>query len=245
MRVYDGSAYSIGKWPVHDIVSRRGRYDVSRKILAAVIITGIVCAAAGPLSAQEAAKGGAGAGAHRLYREGARGWREKRPDMVGPLDSGVRRAVSRTVRTSGMADGYGRNETNLDQLRADFHYRLNRPRKPFPGRSSGSIISSAAPRRRFHSGQLLVMPFTPAYASGKLAKMPDGTNEEMNRKLNEAERLLELCARKETMGRAWWKHLLGVAVNGAGSVIIWQCQKGKDPGRTRSSASRPAWRCSR
>lgn len=31
------------------------------------------------------------------------------------------------------------------------------------------------------------------------------------------------------MGRAWWKHLLGVAVNGAGSVIIWQCQKGKDP----------------
>ena len=78
-------------------------------------------------------------------------------------------------------------------------------------------------------GMLLVMPFTPAYAPGKLAAMPEGDAEEIGRKLSEAERLLDLCARKERMGRAWWKHLLGAAVNAGGSIIIWRFQKGKDP----------------
>lgn len=78
-------------------------------------------------------------------------------------------------------------------------------------------------------GLLIIQPFTPAFAAGRLAVMPEGTPEEMNKKLTAAERLLEQSAKKERMGRAWWKHLLGVAVNGAGSVIIWQCQKGKDP----------------
>ncbi len=197
-----------------------------RRILAAVIITGIVCAAAGPLSAQEAAKGGP-ARERIAYIEKALVDGEKNAQIWWGLWIAAYAGLSAgQYALAGVADGYGRNETSLDQLRNDFHYR---PKSTFPRKEQWVNYLVGGAKATLSLGQLLVMPFTPAYASGRLAKMPNASNEEINRKLTEAERLLELCARKETMGRAWWKHLLGIAVNGAGSVIIWQCQKGKDP----------------
>lgn len=127
---------------------------------------------------------------------------------------------------SGMAGSYSRNETRSAQLRADFHLGK---KSTFPRKEQWVNYLVGGAKCTLSLGMLLVMPFTPAYAPGRLAAMPEGNNEEIGRKLTEAERLLELCARKEKMGRAWWKHLLGAGVNAAGSIIIWRCQKGRDP----------------
>lgn len=127
---------------------------------------------------------------------------------------------------SGMAGSYSRNETRSAQLRTDFHLGK---KSTFPRKEQWVNYLVGGAKCTLSLGMLLVMPFTPAYALGRLAAMPEGNNEEIGRKLTEAERLLELCARKEKMGRAWWKHLLGAGVNAAGSIIIWRCQKGRDP----------------
>jgi hypothetical protein len=121
---------------------------------------------------------------------------------------------------------YSRNETRLDQLRKDFHYGS---KSTFPKKEQWVNYLVGGVKSTLSLGMLLVMPFTPAYAPGRLAAMPEGTPEEITGKLIEAERLMEVCAGKERMGRAWWKHLLGVAVNGAGAIIIWQYQGGRDP----------------
>lgn len=197
-----------------------------RKMASAIIIMGIVCATAGPLSAQEAAKGGA-ARERIEYIEKALKEGEKNAQIWWGLWIAAYTGLAAGQYVfAGMADSYGRNETNLDQLRNDFHYH---PKSTFPRKEQWVNYLVGGAKATLSAGQLLVMPFTPAYASGMLARLPEGGPDEINKKLTEAERLLELCARKETQGRAWWKHLLGVAVNGAGSIIIWQCQKGKDP----------------
>jgi len=124
------------------------------------------------------------------------------------------------------AGEHSRNETRLDQMRKDFHCG---GRSAFPKKEQWVNYLVGGVKSTLSLGMLLVMPFTPAYAPGRLAAMPEGAPEEIIRKLSEAERLMEQCASKEKMGRAWWKHLLGAAVNGAGAVIIWQCQGGKYP----------------
>ena len=128
---------------------------------------------------------------------------------------------------AGVAGNYSRNESRSHQLRQDFHIGCNK--STFPRKEQWVNYLVGGVKCTLSMGMLLVMPFAPAYAPGKLASMPEGTDEEVGKKLTEAERLLELCARKEKMGRSWWKHLLGVGVNAAGSIIIWRCQKGKDP----------------
>lgn len=127
---------------------------------------------------------------------------------------------------AGVAWNHNEDFSRLDRIKDDFNMAS---KTTFPKKEQWVNYTVGATKSALSLGLLLVMPFTPAYAAGRLAEMPAGSDEEIARKLNEAERILEKCAKKETMGRAWWKHLMGIGVNAAGSIIIWQCQKGKDP----------------
>jgi hypothetical protein len=68
-------------------------------------------------------------------------------------------------------------------------------------------------------GALLLDPFTPATAPKELGRMPGGTAEERQAKLEKAEELLRKCARREASGRSWTTHLLNIGANAAGAVV--------------------------
>jgi hypothetical protein len=66
---------------------------------------------------------------------------------------------------------------------------------------------------------LLIDPFTPACAAGRLKALPESTPEERRAKLQEAEKLLRRCARREEDGRGLTTHLLNLGVNAAAGVV--------------------------
>lgn len=66
---------------------------------------------------------------------------------------------------------------------------------------------------------LLIDPFTPASASGRLRSLPESTPEERRVKLREAEDLLRRCARREEDGRSLMSHLMNLGVNAAAGVV--------------------------
>jgi hypothetical protein len=69
------------------------------------------------------------------------------------------------------------------------------------------------------AGNLLITPFSPAYAAGKLRPMPEGTPEERRAKLLKAEELLRQCARREEEGRGWKSHALNLGANAAAGLV--------------------------
>lgn len=68
-------------------------------------------------------------------------------------------------------------------------------------------------------GGLLIDPFVPATAPGRLRAMPEGTPEERRLKLQKAEELLRECAKREKEGRGWLTHLLNLGVNAAAGLV--------------------------
>ncbi len=212
-----------------------------RKMIAAAIITGITCMAAGPLSAQEAAKGGA-ARERIAYIEKALIDGEKNARIWWGLWIAAYAGLSAgQYALAGVADSYGRNESSLDQLRNDFHYR---PRSTFPRKEQWVNYLVGGAKATLSLGQLLVMPFTPAYASSRLAKMPDAGNEEINRKLTQAERLLELCAARKRWAAHGGSTCLALRSTVPEALLSGSARRGRIPGKTLSSVSRPAWPCS-
>lgn len=68
-------------------------------------------------------------------------------------------------------------------------------------------------------GSMLVDPFTPATAAGKLGRLPEGSPEERLAKLARAEELLRKCARRERRGRNVTTHVLSIGTNAAAAVV--------------------------
>jgi hypothetical protein len=68
-------------------------------------------------------------------------------------------------------------------------------------------------------GALLINPFTPATAPKELGRLPGGTAEERQVKLEKAEELLRKCARREASGRSLTTHLLNIGANAAGAIV--------------------------
>jgi hypothetical protein len=69
---------------------------------------------------------------------------------------------------------------------------------------------------------LLISPFVPARAPSRLESVPEGTPEERQAKLLQAEALLRECAKREKEGRGWLTHCLNLGVNvAAGLVTIY------------------------
>jgi hypothetical protein len=68
-------------------------------------------------------------------------------------------------------------------------------------------------------GALLIDPFTPATAPKELGRLPGGTAEERQAKLEKAEELLRKCAHREASGRSWTTHLLNIGANAAGAIV--------------------------
>jgi len=69
------------------------------------------------------------------------------------------------------------------------------------------------------AGNLLITPFSPAYAASKLRPMLEGTPEERRAKLEKAEELLRQCARREREGRGWKTHALNLGANAAAGLV--------------------------
>ena len=70
------------------------------------------------------------------------------------------------------------------------------------------------------AGQLIA-PMTPGYAPDRLKAIPEGNPELNRRKLEEAEKLLEVCALREKEGRSWKMHVLDGTVNLGCGMIVW------------------------
>lgn len=68
----------------------------------------------------------------------------------------------------------------------------------------------------------LTTPIHTGKDAKQLRLMPDFTPEEKMAKLAEAERLLELNAKKEKAGRSWKIHALNTAVNLGSGIITWK-----------------------
>lgn len=68
----------------------------------------------------------------------------------------------------------------------------------------------------------LITPLNTGKDAKKLKLMPDFTPEQRTAKLAEAERLLELNAMKEKLGRSWKVHALNTAVNLGSGLITWK-----------------------
>lgn len=66
---------------------------------------------------------------------------------------------------------------------------------------------------------LIIDPFVPAYAPGKLRRLPENTAEERRLKLLKAEELLRKCARREKSGRSLTTHLLNLGANAAAGIV--------------------------
>lgn len=66
---------------------------------------------------------------------------------------------------------------------------------------------------------LLIDPFAPASASGRLVRIPASTPEERRAKLLSAEELLRRCAERERKGRGLTTHLLNLGVNALAGVV--------------------------
>jgi hypothetical protein len=66
---------------------------------------------------------------------------------------------------------------------------------------------------------MLIDPFVPASAPGRLKSLPETTSEERRAKLEAAEDLLRRCARREREGRGWGTHLLNLGVNAAAGAV--------------------------
>jgi len=69
------------------------------------------------------------------------------------------------------------------------------------------------------AGNLLITPFSPAYAANRLRPLPEGTPEERRAKLEKAEELLRQCAQREKEGRAWKTHALNLGANAAAGLV--------------------------
>lgn len=67
-------------------------------------------------------------------------------------------------------------------------------------------------------GGLLIDPFVPACAVGRLRALPESTPEERLTKLENAEELLKQCADREREGQGLVTHLLNFGVNAAAGV---------------------------
>ena len=66
---------------------------------------------------------------------------------------------------------------------------------------------------------LVIDPFTPATAPKKLGKLPEGSAEERQAKLRQAEELLRKCARREMSGRSLTTQLLNVGANAVAALV--------------------------
>lgn len=82
-------------------------------------------------------------------------------------------------------------------------------------------------RSSLSMGFLLIQGLPTVFAGKRLAALPESTPEEINKKLSEAERLLEMSANRESRGHSWLPHVLSFLVNTTGGVVIWRCQKNK------------------
>lgn len=69
---------------------------------------------------------------------------------------------------------------------------------------------------------MLILPFAAKDAAAELRDMPEATPEERSKKLLAAEELLQKSAEDEAAGRSWVQHMLGVLVNAAGALVLWQ-----------------------
>ncbi len=68
------------------------------------------------------------------------------------------------------------------------------------------------------AGTVLLRPFVPAFALGKLNPLPDGTPEERLAKLQRAEDLLQRAAKREKYTRSAMNHVVKLGINAAGSI---------------------------
>jgi len=195
-------------------------------LFCSLMLACILCAA--PIAAQQAAAVKGGAARERIdYIEKSLIEGQKNARIWwGLWIAGYAGLTAGQYALAGAAWNHNEHFSRLDRIKDDFNIDN---RSTFPRKEQWVNYLVGGTKSTLSLGLLLVMPFTPAYAAGRLANMPEGSPEEISRELAEAERILEKCAKKEKMGRAWWKHLMGIAVNGAGSIIIWQCQAGKDP----------------
>lgn len=71
-------------------------------------------------------------------------------------------------------------------------------------------------------GGMLIFSFPPRSAAAELRSMPENTPEERMKKLSVAETLLKESSDSEMAGTSWVQHSLGVLVNAAGALVIWQ-----------------------
>lgn len=195
------------------------------KVVCSMILACSICSA--PLAAQQAvaAKGAAKERIQYIEKSLIDGQKNARI-WWGLWIAGYAGLAAGQYMFSAMAWNYNQHWSMGNELRRDFHLGN---KKTFPRREQWLNYFVGGTKCVLSLGLLLVNPFTPAYAANRLTGMPEGTADEISKKLTLAESLFEKCAKKERMGRAWWKHLLGFCVNAGGSVIIWQLQRGNDP----------------
>lgn len=70
-------------------------------------------------------------------------------------------------------------------------------------------------------GSQIISPIKPGHALADLKLLPEETPEENIVKLQEAERLLEECAKREKEGRSWKTHTLDGAINLGFGLVVW------------------------
>jgi hypothetical protein len=77
------------------------------------------------------------------------------------------------------------------------------------------------------AGTVILNPFVPAYALGRLDRLPDGTPEERLAKLQEAEDLLRRSAHREHVGRGVANYILRFGIDAAGATTAAAIYKRK------------------
>jgi hypothetical protein len=133
------------------------------------------------------------------------------------LDGGRRRAETWYYFWLG---GYSAGALALGMVAASNWYDMNfEGPEPVPDREAaeGLLVFSAS--FALGAGMLLIDPFLPAFAPGKLKAVPDGTPDERRAKLERAETLLRDCARRERRGRSLTTHLLNLGTNAASALV--------------------------
>jgi hypothetical protein len=84
------------------------------------------------------------------------------------------------------------------------------------------------------SAQAVLRPLRAAHGADALREMPDQTRAQRLRAVARAEQLLRADAKRARERRSWKRHLISVAVNVTGGLIIWQ--GAKEPKRGAISA---------
>jgi len=87
-----------------------------------------------------------------------------------------------------------------------------------PGALENNIISTAQSLLGFFG--LIIDPMFAGYAHKKVRALPGSTADERREKLSAAESWLQRSAKREKAGRAWYNHVLGLAVGLTGGLLL-------------------------